>query len=80
MGRREEAERLAAGQDKFPGRQMQVYSGLGDKERTLEALGRHVEANWWHATYLMQRPEMAFVRTGRRVTELRARLGLPPLQ
>jgi hypothetical protein len=55
---------------------MQVYAGLGDKERTLEALDRLAAINWWLATYLMQRPEMEFVRDDARMAEIRRKLRL----
>jgi tetratricopeptide (TPR) repeat protein len=77
-GRRAEAEALAAGHPDLPGRQMQVYAGLGDKDRTFEALNRLAEINWWLAAYLMQRPEMEFVRDDPRMTEVRRTLRLPP--
>jgi TolB-like protein/Flp pilus assembly protein TadD len=77
-GRRTEAEALAANQPHLPGRRVQVYAGLRDKDRTFEALDRLVAVNWWLATYLMQRPEMEFVRDDPRMAEVRRKLGLPP--
>jgi hypothetical protein len=75
-GRRAEAEALAAQGPDFPGRQMQIYAGLGDKDRTFEALDRLAAINWWLAAYHMQRPEMEFVRTDPRMAEVRRKLRL----
>ena len=75
-GRRAEAETLAASHPDLPGRQMQVYAGLGDKDRAFEALNRLADINWWLAAYLMQRPEMQFARTDPRMAALRQKLRL----
>jgi tetratricopeptide (TPR) repeat protein len=75
-GRRAQAEALAAQGPDFPGRQMQIYAGLGDKDRTFEALDRLAAINWWLAAYHMQRPEMELVRDDPRMAEVRRKLRL----
>ena len=79
LGRRADAEELVAKRPNLPGRQMQVYAGLGDKDRAFEALERLSSLNWWMAAFLMQRPEMALLRGDPRLNDLRRKLGLPPL-
>jgi tetratricopeptide (TPR) repeat protein len=76
-GRREEAEALAAAHPESPSRQMLIYAGLGDAERTMDALERAAAENWWRAATWMYRPEMAVVRGHPRLIALRRRLGLP---
>jgi eukaryotic-like serine/threonine-protein kinase len=79
MGRRADAEVLAARHPQTPGRQMYVYAGLGDKDRTFARLKGLAATNWWAAASAMQRPELALLRGDPRVAALRQRLGLPPL-
>jgi eukaryotic-like serine/threonine-protein kinase len=76
-GRRDEAEALAAGFP--PGRQFWIYAGLGDKDRTFEALDRAVTINphSWRVATWMNRAEMKFLRSDPRFQEIRRRLGLP---
>ena len=76
-GRLDEAEALAAGFP--PARQFWIYAGLGDKERTFDALHRALAINprsWRVATWMI-RPEMKFLRGDPRFQEIRRRLGLP---
>jgi hypothetical protein len=52
-GRREEAQRLVAGFAPNPFNEALVYAGLGDKERTLEAIGRMAilgPAKWYEVS------------------------------
>jgi len=79
LGRRADAEDLLAKSPNLPGRQMQVYAGLGDKDRAFEALERLSNLNWWMAAFLMQRPEMALLRGDPRLNDLRRKLGLPAI-
>ncbi len=79
LGRRADAEELLAKSPNLPGRQMQVYAGLGDKDRAFEALERVSDLNWWQAAFLMLRPEMALLRGDPRLNDLRRKLGLPPM-
>jgi TolB-like protein/Flp pilus assembly protein TadD/predicted Ser/Thr protein kinase len=76
-GRREDAEALAAAHPESPSRQMLIYGGLGDAERTLDALEKTAADNWWRAATWMYRPELAVVRGHPRLTALRRKLGLP---
>jgi serine/threonine-protein kinase len=77
IGRRAEAEALAASLADTPVRQMLIYGGLGDKDRAFEALERAVVANWWMAATWSTRPEMAVLRGDPRLAAIRKRLGLP---
>lgn len=79
-GRRREAEALAARDPEAAARQMLIYGGLGDKDRAFDALERTAAVNWWRAATWMIRPEMRILRGDPRVTALRQRLGLPPLE
>ncbi len=76
-GRREEAEALAAKHPDSPSRTMLIYAGLGDKDRTFDALVRTAEINWWRAATWLHRPEMALLRGDPRMPALRKKLGLP---
>ena len=77
---RAEAEALAASHPDAAARQMLIYGGLGDKNRSFEALERTAQVNWWRAATWMIRPEMSVLRGDPRVHELRDRLGLPPFE
>ena len=79
MGRSGDAEAIAARHPEAPGRQMIVYAGLGDKDRTFARLEGLAANNWWMAAFAMQRPELALLRGDPRVAALRQRLRLPPL-
>jgi hypothetical protein len=76
-GHREEAEALAAKNPDAVSRNMLIYAGLGDKDRTYEALVRTAEINWWRAATWLHRPEMTLLRDDPRMPALRKRLGLP---
>jgi TolB-like protein/Tfp pilus assembly protein PilF len=76
-GRREEAEKLAAAD---PGRFLQrvlVYAGLGDKERTLEALDRMTVLGPVRFGRTLTFPELAFLRGDPRLKALRKEVSLP---
>jgi serine/threonine protein kinase/tetratricopeptide (TPR) repeat protein len=79
-GRRAEAEALAAKHPEAPSTRMFIYAGLGDKDRTFEALERMAAVNWFRAASWMIRPEMAVLRGDPRVADLRRRLRVPPLE
>jgi hypothetical protein len=79
MGRRGDAEAIATRHPEAPGRQMLVYAGLGDKDRTFVRLEGLAAYNWWLGSFAMQRPELALLRGDPRVAALRQRLRLPPL-
>jgi len=77
MGRRDEAEALAAGFR--PARQFWIYAGLGEKDRAFEALDRALTINpesWRVATWMI-RPEMKILRGDPRFQAIRRRLGMP---
>ena len=76
-GRREEAEALAANNPDSPSRTMLIYAGLGDRDRTYDALVRTADINWWRAATWLHRPEMALLRGDPRMPALRKKLGLP---
>src|ERR1700693_4341527 len=75
-GRRKEAEKLAA---ISPGRLQQVliYAGLGDKDRTFEALDRMTELGPVRVGRTLNSPELAFLRGDPRLRSLRRKVGLP---
>ncbi len=80
IGRRNDAEALAAKHPDDSGQRSLVYAGLGDMDRAFEALERRAAANWWWAASLMVRPEMAVLRGDPRLNDLRRRIGVPPLE
>jgi tetratricopeptide (TPR) repeat protein len=75
-GRREEAEKLAAvAPNAFS--QALTYAGLGDKDRTLEALDRMSGLGAVRIGRALNSPEFALLRGDPRVKALRKRVGLP---
>ena len=78
MGRRAEAEALAAAHPDDPRGQMMIYSALGDRDRAIDALERLASRNPWRAATWLHRPEMAPIRSDPRVGAIKARLGLDP--
>jgi TolB-like protein/DNA-binding winged helix-turn-helix (wHTH) protein len=77
-GRRDEAEKLAEGNDDFPQRQIMTYAGLGDRNRAFEALERLAALNARRAGAYLTRPELAALRGDPRMTAVRRTLGLAP--
>ena len=75
-GRRGEAERLAA---VSPGRLQQVliYAGLGDRDRTFQALDRMTDLGPVRVGRTLTFPELSFIRGDPRVATLRKKVGLP---
>jgi TolB-like protein/Flp pilus assembly protein TadD len=74
-GRREEAEKLAV--DLSPIRQAAIFAGLGDKDRTLEALDRSAPLGPFRIGAVLNFPEFALLRGDPRAKALRKRVGLP---
>jgi TolB-like protein/Tfp pilus assembly protein PilF len=74
-GRRDEAEKLAADQRPYP--QALTFAGLGDKERTLDALERMAILGPVRLGRDLTYPEFDLVRGDPRLKALRKRLGLP---
>ena len=75
-GHREEAERLAAGTTN-PWTQALIFAGLGDKERTLEALDRMSVLGPVRVGRDLKYPELDLVRGDPRIGALRKKVGLP---
>jgi tetratricopeptide (TPR) repeat protein len=76
-GRREDAEKIAAEVSPNPFNQALVYAGLGDRERTLDALERMAMFGPARIGRDLSNPEFAFVRSDPRVKALRKKVGLP---
>lgn len=75
-GRRDEAEKLAAGTTD-PSAQSLIFAGLGDKERTLEALDRMTVLGPVRIGRALTLPELDLIRGDPRLKSLRKRVGLP---
>ncbi len=75
-GRRDEAEKLAATIAKNPFQQALIFAGLGDKDRTLEALDRMTVQGAVRIGRALTLPEMSLLRGDPRVSALRKKVGL----
>jgi TolB-like protein/Flp pilus assembly protein TadD len=76
-GRREEAERFAATAAPNAFTQALTFAGLGDKDRTLEALNRLASLGAVRVGRALNSPEFALLHGDPRVKALRKRVGLP---
>jgi hypothetical protein len=76
-GRREEAEKLAAAVAPNAFSQAIIYAGLGDKDRTLEALDRVAGLGAARIGRALNSPEFALLRGDPRVKALRKKVALP---
>jgi TolB-like protein/Flp pilus assembly protein TadD len=76
-GRREEAETVAATTPDRPFNQALTFAGLGDKDRTFEALDRMAVLGPFRIGRALTFPEFAFLRGDARVKALRGKVGLP---
>jgi serine/threonine-protein kinase len=76
-GRREEAEKLAVAVAPNAFSQAIIYAGLGDKDRTLEALDRVAGLGAARIGRALNSPEFALLRGDPRVKALRKKVGLP---
>ncbi len=74
-GRREEAENLAI--DLPAVQQAVTFAGLGDKDRTLEALGRVVRVGPVRMGSILSLPELALLHGDPRLKILRRKVALP---
>jgi TolB-like protein/Flp pilus assembly protein TadD len=74
-GRREEAEKLAA--SARPDGKAMIFAGLGDKERTLDALDRMTVLGAQRIGRMLTCPELALLRGDPRLKPLRRKVGLP---
>jgi hypothetical protein len=63
--------------EKNPYQQALVYAGLGDKDRTFEALNRLAALGPVRVGRSLTYPEMALVRGDPRLKALRKKVGLP---
>ncbi len=75
-GRRDEAEKLAASTTN-PLTQALIFAGLGDKERTFEALDRMTVLGPVRIGRDLNFPELDLIRGDPRVKALRKKVGLP---
>jgi TolB-like protein len=76
-GHREEAEKLAAAVSPNAFSEAIIFAGLGDKDRTLEALGRMAPLGAVRVGRALSSPEFALLRGDPRVKALRQKVGLP---
>lgn len=75
-GRRDDAERLAAA-DADPYNRALIFAGIGDRERTLQALEGMAALGPVRLGRDLNYPEFDFVRGDPRARELRKKMGLP---
>ncbi len=75
-GRHEEAEKMAAA-SRYPNEQALIFAGLGDKDRTFEALDRMAALGSIRIGTYLNGPELALVRGDPRLAALRKKVGLP---
>jgi TolB-like protein len=75
-GRREEAEKVAAVNPRLLDQAL-ISAGLGDKDRTFEALDRMIPLGPIRIGWALTSPEFALVRGDPRVKLLRMKVGLP---
>jgi TolB-like protein/Tfp pilus assembly protein PilF len=76
-GRREEAERFGAAAAPNAFTQALTFAGLGDKDRTLEALDRLASLGAVRVGRALNSPEFALLNGDPRVKALRKKVGLP---
>ena len=77
-GRRADAEKLLAATPSInPFNQALIFAGLGDKDRTFEALDRAAAAGPFHIGRALTFSEYALLRGDPRVRTLRKKVGLP---
>jgi hypothetical protein len=76
-GRRDEASKLAA-DSRYPNEQALIYAGLGDHERTFEALDRMAAVGAQRVGIHLNYPELASsLRGDPRLNAFRRKVGLP---
>jgi len=76
-GRRAEAEQLIATSALHPFQQALIYAGLGDKDRTFEALDRMAVQGPVRIGRTLTYPEFSLIRGDPRLKALRQKVGLP---
>lgn len=75
-GRRIEAEQLAAASAGLPAREALIYAGLGDRDKTFDALERMAAGHEPRTGAYLTYPELALLRGDPRLAALRVKLGL----
>jgi hypothetical protein len=75
-GRRDEAEKLAAANGTHPNQQAVIYAGLGDKDRTFEALERMAPEGPGRIGQYLTYPELSILHGDPRLKALRKKVGL----
>ena len=77
-GHRDQAEQFAAATPAInPFNKALIYAGLGDKDRTLEALDRAAAAGPFRIGRALTYPEFGLLNGDPRVKALRKKVGLP---
>jgi tetratricopeptide (TPR) repeat protein len=76
-GRRQDAENLAVDFSDNAYSLALIYAGLGDKDRTLDALDRMAQLGAARIGRALNEPEFALLRSDPRVNALRKKVGLP---
>jgi len=76
-GRRQEAEAMATG-SQYANEQALIYAGLGDRNRTLDALERMAAIGPQRLGRYLNSPELASLHHDSRLRSLRLKVGLPP--
>jgi len=76
-GRRSDAERLAIANERYPYRATIIYAALGDLDRAFDALAQTAEREPQRIPLLLTWPEMAPLRSDRRLSAVQKRFGLP---
>jgi tetratricopeptide (TPR) repeat protein len=75
-GRLAEAQQLASANAGFPAREALIYAGLGDHEKSIDALERMAAANDPRVGAYLAYPELSSLRNDPRLAALRGTLGL----
>jgi Tetratricopeptide repeat len=75
-GRRDEAEKMAAASG-YANEKALIFAGLGDKERTLEALDRMAIVGPQRIGIYLNIPELALLKDDPRLKTFRKKIGLP---
>lgn len=76
-GRREQAEKIALASAADPLTQARIFAGLGDRDRTFEALDRGTAAGPFRVGRAIAFPEFAFLKGDPRLKAVRHKAGLP---
>jgi tetratricopeptide (TPR) repeat protein len=76
-GRREEAEKLTTTRARNPFQQALIFAGMGDKDRTFEALDRMTVQGPVRIGRTLTYPEFNLLRGDPRLKALRKKVGLP---